>query len=88
MFERLDKLAGLAEEKEINKFSFEEIVNSDPFLCNEDNPLKSNAEKSSLWEIATLLKHYLPYLSSFMNCFTQPLHLDPLRIDHYTDFSY
>ncbi|XP_020597782.1 nucleolar complex protein 4 homolog [Phalaenopsis equestris] len=38
----------------------------DPFDNEEPNPLKSNAMRSSLWEIGTLLHHYCPAVSRFV----------------------
>lgn len=38
----------------------------DPFNNEEPNPLKSNAMRSSLWEIDTLRHHYCPAVSRFV----------------------
>ncbi|KAI0500154.1 hypothetical protein KFK09_018363 [Dendrobium nobile] len=38
----------------------------DPFNNEEANPLKSNAMRSSLWEIDTLRHHYCPAVSRFV----------------------
>lgn len=35
-------------------------INSDPYCMEEQNPYKSNATNSSLWEIQTLQNHVLP----------------------------
>eukprot|EP00250_Pteridium_aquilinum_P005255 c15379_g1_i1 orf=41-1993(+) len=39
---------------------------ADPFIVSESDPAKSNALKSSLWEMDTLRRHYCPAVSRFV----------------------
>ncbi|KAG6522417.1 hypothetical protein ZIOFF_019557 [Zingiber officinale] len=41
-------------------------IGTDPFDDNESDPAKSNAMRSSLWEIETLRHHYSPAVSRFV----------------------
>lgn len=38
----------------------------DPFIIDETDPVKSNAMRSSLWEMETLRQHYFPAVSRFV----------------------
>lgn len=43
------------------------LVNSDPYIFEEKDPLKSNAMNSSLWELVSLKQHILPQVSKSVN---------------------
>ncbi|XP_034048324.1 nucleolar complex protein 4 homolog [Thalassophryne amazonica] len=47
----------------IHRPSMEEEPLEDPFLMDEEDPARSHAMESSLWEIKTLQKHYHPDVS-------------------------
>lgn len=43
------------------------LVNSDPYIFEENDPLKSNALNSSLWELISLKQHILPQVGKSVN---------------------
>ena len=55
-----------------NYFCFT-AVETDPFLENETDPLKTNAIESSLWELETLQQHVLPKVSKTVSFINKPL---------------
>ncbi|XP_037807090.1 nucleolar complex protein 4 homolog A [Lucilia sericata] len=48
-------------------------VSEDPFIMEEREPTKSNAIKSSLWEIVALQKHAIPSVATAARFISQPL---------------
>lgn len=63
--------------------SYEEI---DPYNAKEQDPMKSNALDSSLWELKTLQQHYLSHVATlakiFGEVFTKPEFLMEDFLDH------
>ncbi|XKL60422.1 hypothetical protein PGB90_007479 [Kerria lacca] len=47
-------------------------VPTDPFIENEENPYKTNAIESSLWELETLQQHILPDVSKAVSFIKRP----------------
>lgn len=43
------------------------MVESDPYIFEEKDPLKSNALNSSLWELVSIKQHFLPKISKSVN---------------------
>lgn len=54
-------------------FSFIFLAAGDPFVDNEDDPLKTNAMASSLWELEILQNHVSPKVSTFVSFINRPL---------------
>ena len=48
-------------------------VSDDPYIMEEREPTKSNALKSSLWEIVGLQKHAIPSVATAARFISQPL---------------
>lgn len=48
-------------------------VSDDPYIMEEREPTKSNAIKSSLWEVVALQKHALPSVATAARFISQPL---------------
>ncbi|XP_065829232.1 nucleolar complex protein 4 homolog [Oscarella lobularis] len=66
----------------------DEGLDCDPYLMNEADPAKSNALKSSLWEIMTMKCHYLPAVSSLVALLEQPLDKPEHDMEKHVDQTY
>lgn len=47
------------------------IIQVDPFDDSVVDPMKSNADKSSLWELEALKRHYCPAVARLVTAFTK-----------------
>ena len=66
-----------------------QYIGEDLFNVLEDNPLKTNAIHSSLWEIKTLENHYLPAISSLARLLLkEKAQKEVLPIDEYLNTTY
>ena len=59
--------------KEILKKYVSLLVSDDPYIMEEREPTKSNALKSSLWEVVALQKHAIPSVATAARFISQPL---------------
>ncbi|ODV96508.1 hypothetical protein PACTADRAFT_49840 [Pachysolen tannophilus NRRL Y-2460] len=60
----------------------------DPFIDTEEDPLKTNAIGSSLWELQTLMSHYHPNVLSLAKIFGQPFNKYSYNLEDFLDWSY
>jgi U3 small nucleolar RNA-associated protein 19 len=49
-----------------------QIIKSDPYLFDEEDPSRCNAINSSLWELVALMNHYVPAVATLAKSFQQP----------------
>jgi U3 small nucleolar RNA-associated protein 19 len=61
---------------------------ADPYDALTSNPLHSNALDSSLWEIASHQKHYLPAVSSLAKIFTEVFTKPKYGMEDFLDHTY
>ena len=64
------------------------FLKKDPFNMEEEDPAKSGALESSLWEISMHVNHYHPAVSSLAEVYSQPFKKKSYRLDKYIDGSY
>ena len=62
---------GLDQVKNAETIEAKEAV--DPFLFDEENPLNSRAQESSLWEMEALKDHYYSAVAVFVRDFQKPI---------------
>ena len=60
----------------------------DPFLMEEQNPMKTNAIESSLWEIETLQWHYHPNVATIAKIISQQFTKQAYNLEDFLDHSY
>ena len=60
----------------------------DPFVMEEQDPMKSNAIDSSLWEIETLQRHYHPNVATIANIISQQFTKQAYNLEDFLDHSY
>lgn len=60
----------------------------DPFDVNEKNPLNTQAIKSSLWELETLMSHYHPNVATLAKIFGEPFRKPSYNMEDFLDWSY
>ncbi|RCK66921.1 Nucleolar complex protein 4 [Candida viswanathii] len=61
---------------------------TDPFDNNEKNPLATQAIKSSLWELETLMSHYHPNIATLAKIFGEPFRKPSYNMEDFLDWSY
>ncbi|CAK7896884.1 nucleolar complex protein 4 [[Candida] anglica] len=61
---------------------------SDPFLADEQDPLKTGAINSSLWELETLMSHYHPNIATLAKIFGEPFRKHSYNMEDFLDWSY
>lgn len=61
---------------------------SDPYDYNEKDPLKTNAVRSSLWELETLMSHYHPNIATLAKVFGEPFRKHSYNMEDFLDWSY
>ncbi|KAG5438410.1 hypothetical protein PCANB_002899 [Pneumocystis canis] len=71
----------------IHKISTESPF-KDPFLDDELDPSKTKALDSSLWELATLIDHYYPTVSTLARIFSEQFTKLSYDLDDFFDYSY
>lgn len=60
----------------------------DPFDNLETNPLNTQAIKSSLWELETLMSHYHPNIATLAKIFGEPFRKPNYNMEDFLDWSY
>jgi len=60
----------------------------DPFDNLETNPLNTQAIKSSLWELETLMRHYHPNIATLAKIFGEPFRKPNYNMEDFLDWSY
>ena len=60
----------------------------DPFNSEEKNPLHTEAIKSSLWELDTLMTHYHPNVATLAKRFGEPFRKPSYNMEDFLDWSY
>lgn len=65
-----------------------QALESDPYDANELDPAKCHASESSLWEIATLKQHVLPYVSRVAGFIDRNLPTVEYNISEFVETSY
>lgn len=60
----------------------------DPFNNEEKNPLHTEAIKSSLWELDTLMTHYHPNVATLAKIFGEPFRKPSYNMEDFLDWSY
>jgi len=60
----------------------------DPFVFEENDPHKSNAMESSLWELVIVKQHYCPMVAKFVRVFEEVFRIQPYSMDKFLDYSY
>ncbi|CCE89030.1 Piso0_001828 [Millerozyma farinosa CBS 7064] len=60
----------------------------DPFKPSEQNPLKTDAIASSLWELETLMSHYHPNIATLARMFKEPFRKPSYNMEDFFDWSY
>jgi len=60
----------------------------DPFLENEEDPFKTRALESTLWEIKTLQKHPVPAIAAHAQFIERPLPKVEKDLDDTVDYTY
>ncbi|RDL38521.1 Uncharacterized protein BP5553_02861 [Venustampulla echinocandica] len=73
-----------AEEREL----LENAGMSDPFLMEEQDPMETNAIKSSLWEIVTLQSHYHPNVATIAKIISEQFTKHRYNLEDFLDHSY
>ncbi|CAH1757990.1 18946_t:CDS:10, partial [Entrophospora sp. SA101] len=68
--------------------SKEEIIFKDPYDFYEQDPLKSNAIDSSLWELKTLQDHYLPNVAALAKIFQDKFTRTQYNLEDFLDHTY
>lgn len=68
--------------------SHQHVPIDDPFLPGEMDPLKTMAIDSSLWEISSLVKHYLASISTLAKIFSQHMTKPQYDLEDFLDHSY
>lgn len=68
--------------------STKRAVSKDPFDMSAHDPNKTRALESSLWELATLQKHYLASVSGLAKIFTEVLSKEKYQMEDFLDHSY
>lgn len=63
-------------------------MNSDPYIFEEKDPLKSNALNSSLWELVSLKQHVLPQVGKSVSFLSKKLPNVEWDISELLDDSY
>ena len=64
------------------------LLSTDPFDPLENDPLKTNALSSSLWEIATLRNHYNGSVSGLAKAFEEVMSKQSYSMEDFLDHSY
>lgn len=73
-----------AEEREL----LESEGMSDPFLMEEQDPMETDAIKSSLWEIVTLQSHYHPNVATIAKIISEQFTKHSYNLEDFLDHSY
>lgn len=60
----------------------------DPFDNSEENPLRTGAMGSSLWEMETLMSHYHPNIATLAKIFGEPFKKPNYNMEDFLDWSY
>jgi U3 small nucleolar RNA-associated protein 19 len=63
-------------------------VKVDPFIDTEEDPMKTNAMNSSLWEIQALMNHYIPNVASLARVFQNKFTKLRYDVEEFTAVSY
>jgi hypothetical protein len=71
-----------------DKIPLKDVEGFDPFLPEETDPAKTNAIKSSLWEMQTMSNHYLPAVSRLTKIFQGDFDKKLYPLDDFLDESY
>lgn len=61
---------------------------ADPFDDSEQDPLKTGAMGSSLWEMETLMSHYHPNIATLAKIFGEPFRKPSYNMEDFLDWSY
>ncbi|CAH6718408.1 nucleolar complex protein 4 [[Candida] jaroonii] len=60
----------------------------DPYNDEEEDPLKTQAIHSSLWELEALMNHYHPNISTLSAIFKEPFRKPNYNLEDFLDWSY
>ena len=66
----------------------QQIVNPDPFLSDETDPMKTNAIQSSLWELETLRDHFHPNVATVARIISEQFTRPAYKVEDFLDHSY
>lgn len=61
---------------------------NDPYNADEQDPLKTGAIESSLWELKSLQKHYLSHVSTMAKIFEEVFTKPEFNLDDFLDHTY
>lgn len=61
---------------------------TDPFELSQQDPMKTNAMQSSLWELETLMTHYHPNIATLAKIFGEPFRKHSYNMEDFLDWSY
>ena len=61
---------------------------ADPFDTSEEDPLKTNAIDSSIWELTSMRTHYLGSVSTLAKIFQEQLTKPNYNMDDFLDHAY
>lgn len=61
---------------------------TDPFDNDEQDPLKTKAIGSSVWELETLMTHYHPNVATLATIFKEPFRKHNYNLEDFLDWSY
>jgi U3 small nucleolar RNA-associated protein 19 len=68
--------------------SDEDELDSDPYNVDEQDPLKTGAIDSSLWELKSLQRHYLSHVSTMGKIFEEVFTKPEFNLDDFLDHTY
>lgn len=60
----------------------------DPYLADEQDPLKTQAIDSSLWEVSSLRRHYVPSVSTLAKIFEEAFTKPSYNMEDFLDHAY
>lgn len=66
----------------------DDAQSSDPFNMKEQDPLRTRAIGSSLWELNTLENHYHPNVATLAKILSQPFTRPSYNLEDFLDYSY
>lgn len=65
-----------------------DAIYEDPYQASEVDPLKSGAAESSLWELASMRKHYHPSVSTLAKIFEEAFTKPNYNMEDFYDHTY
>jgi U3 small nucleolar RNA-associated protein 19 len=74
--------------KMVHRDEGQDEVEEDPFLPDEQDPFRTRALESTLWEIKTLQKHPVPAIAAHAHFIERPLPKIEKDLDETLDYTY